>query len=308
MHFIRAYTALMNLEHIRMFVAVYRAGSFAGVAKDLDIAASSVSRAIAALEEDLKARLFQRTTRNLTPTQAGEQFYHRVEALIEEFDLAQQEIISQHQEPSGTLRITASVSFGQIIVAPLLKAFYHQYPKVRLEITLSDTRVNIISDQFDLAIRHGKLADSSLVARKLMSVNYALVASPEYLNSSAPLTKPDDIRRHNVIAFTYAEFNKTWRFKNPVADQTVAIAPILTLTSALAIKECVTNGMGVAMLPSWAIKEEIKSGSLVPVLAQWEVSGGSFGNGVWLIYPSRTFMPAKTKAFADFLIKHTNNE
>ena len=298
----------MNLEHIRLFVAVYRAGSFASVAKDLDIAASSVSRAIAALEQDLKARLFQRTTRNLTPTQAGEQFYHRVEVLIEEFDLAQQEILSQNQEPSGVLRLTVSVSFGQIIVAPLLNRFYQQYPKVRLEITLSDAQANIISDQFDLAIRHGKLADSSLIARKLMTVHYVLVASPAYLKSAPALAKPDDIQHHNLITFTYAEFNKAWRFKNNEIEKTIAIEPILTLTSALAIKTCVSNAMGLAMLPSWAIKEEIESGRLVQVLPQWAVSGGSFGSGIWLIYPSRAYMPAKTKAFADFLIAHTGHK
>ena len=302
MQIINADNARMNLDHIKLFVAVYRAGSFARVAKDFNLSASSVSRAIATLEEQLKTRLFQRTTRNLIPTQAGERYFKRVEALSEEFEIANQEIIDLSPEPSGRLSITASVSFGLIAISPLLKAFHDKYPKINLELTLSDARSNIITDQFDLAIRHGQLPDSSLVARKLLDVKYFLVASPQYLKKTPSILSPVDIHKHSLISFTYPEFNKEWRFHRNGIEQTILINPILSLTTASAIMACVKNDMGVAMLADWTVKEEIKNGSLVQLIPDWDVAGINIDPAIWLVYPSRTFTPAKTKAFTEFLL------
>lgn len=271
------------------------------------MAASSVSRAIANLESELKARLFQRTTRNLTPTQAGEQFYQRVEALIEELDIAQQEILNQHQKPSGLLRISTSVSFGQIVVAPLLKTFHEKYPDIRLELTLSDARINIISDQFDLAIRHGKLSDSSFVARKLMDVKYRLVASLEYLRSASAISNPEDIKNHPLITFTYPEFSKEWNFRRNGIVEAIPIKPKFTFSTALTIKECLRNGMGLGLLPDWAMNDERCNGRLIQLLPDWEVTGSNYDTAIWLIYPSRTFMPVKTRAFADFLLSEASH-
>mgnify|MGYP002700415788 CR=1 FL=1 len=298
----------MNLENVKLFVAVYRAGSFATVAKDFDVAASSVSRGIATLEGQLKTRLFQRTTRNLTPTKAGEQYFQRVEALVEEFDIAHQEIIDQSLAPSGRLRVTASVSFGQIVIAPLLKAFHEKYPNIYLELTLSDARANIVTDQYDVAIRHGQLSDSSLVARRLMDVKYMLVASPKYLKEAQRVIAPENIQQHSLVTFTYLEFSKEWYFRRNGAVDVIPIQPILTLTTASAIKTCVQNGMGMAMLANWSVKGEISAGSLVQVLPDWDVTGANFDAAIWLVYPSRAFMPAKTAAFRDFLFSAMSRE
>lgn len=308
MQMISAYTASMNIEHIKIFIAVYRAGSFASVAKDLDVAASSISRAIATLEAQLKVRLFQRTTRNLTPTQAGINYFQRVESLIEEFDATHQEIMDKSSEPSGPLRITASVAFGQIILAPLLKEFLQRYPKIVPELTLSDTQANMITDQFDIAIRHGRLPNSSLIARKLIDVKYRLVATPEYLSQTTQILTPQDIHKHTLITFTYSGFNKEWTFKRDDNTETMSIHPALTLTNASAIKTCVMTGMGVAILPDWSIQEEIESGELIPLLPDWEFSGTLYETGVWLMYPSRAFIPAKTAAFMDFLFSEIKNK
>lgn len=302
MHFISAHNARMNLDHIKLFVAVYKVGSFAAVAKDLNMAASSVSRAVSTLEEQLSTRLFQRTTRTLTPTQAGERYFQQVEALVEEFDLAHQDMLQQTQTPSGRLRITASVSFSQAIIIPLLAAFRQQYPNIVVELTLSDEPANLVSNQFDIAIRHGKLSDSSLVARKLMDVNYLLVATPNYLKHAKPVIKPVDIQQHSLISFIYPTFSKEWLFKTPESLQSISIQPILKCSSATAIKECIKNHMGLGLLPDWSIKQEIKNRELIHLLPQWHASGKNEENAIWLVYPSRAFMPAKTAAFADFLM------
>lgn len=305
MQFIDAYNARMNLDHLKIFIAVYRAGSFASVAKDFDMAASSVSRAIGALEAQLKVRLFQRTTRNLTPTQSGEHYFHSIEALVEEFDMVHQEMVEQSLKPFGRLRVTASVSFGQIVLAPLLKGFHQTYPNISLELTLSDTRSNIVNDQYDVAIRHGKLNDSSLVARKILDVNYFLVASPKYLRKTKPIAMPTDIQHHNLISFTYAEFDKAWHFRCDGTEEVVSIKPVLSASTALAIKECIKNDMGLAILPDWIVREELRSGKLKRVLPDWTVAGSNFDTAIWLVYPSRAYVPAKTTAFLDYLLSKT---
>ncbi|MCF2908108.1 LysR family transcriptional regulator [Pseudoalteromonas sp. DL2-H2.2] len=291
----------MDIEQIRLFISVYRARSFAAVAKELNIAPSSVSRAIASLEEKLQTRLFQRTTRRLAPTQSGEHYYQRVEILIEELELAEQEILTQNSEPFGTLRVTASTSFGQTVLAPLMKGFHAQYPKIRVELTLSDSQSNIIDEQFDLAIRHGNLSDSSFIARKLIDVRYLLVASKEYLEASCSIQAPQDIQKHRLISFSYNSFNKEWNFRRDQNTETVSISPMLTITSASAIKECIKSGFGISLLPDWIIREELKNKKLVSILDDWHISGKNFNNAIWLIYPTRTFIPAKTNAFMAYL-------
>ncbi|MDN4502647.1 LysR family transcriptional regulator [Alteromonadaceae bacterium BrNp21-10] len=292
----------MNLDQVRIFVSVYRAGNFATVAKELDMAPSSVSRAIANLEHSLKTRLFQRTTRTLTPTQAGEQYFQRVGSLIDEFDTAHQELLEQSLGPTGRLRVSASVSYGQIELAPRLKDFYQLYPNINIELILSDTRLDIIANQVDVAIRHGKLPDSSLVARKLTDVKYGLVASDDYLRNASKIDSPSDIIQHPLITFDYEALKKQWTFKGEQQTQTIDIQPQLIITNAAAMRECVKSGFGIALLADWTVREDIQSGKLVQVLPHWSVSGSDSQSAIWLIHPARTYVPAKTRAFMDFLL------
>ena len=294
----------MNLNHVKLFIAVYRSGSFSDVAKDLHIAASSVSRGIATLEQDLGVRLFQRTTRNLSPTEAGERYYCDVAPLIEEFDIAHQNTLNESVHPSGKLRVTVSTSFGQIVIAPLLMAFHKQYPSISIELSLSDNQENIIADQFDIAIRHGSLSDSGYIARKLQDVRYLLVASPDYLAENKSISAPEDIQQHPIITFTYTAFSSKWRFRRGEQECVVPIRPVYTITSASAIKACVENGSGIAILADWAVNKALEEKSLARVLPDWAVAGDHFDSAVWLVYPSRKFMPTKTKVFTEFLLNN----
>lgn len=292
----------MNLDHINLFILVYKAKSFASVAKKLNVAPSSVSRAIAGLEEQLQARLFQRTTRTLTPTQLGEDYFHRVEVLIDELELARNEVFDQNSEPFGSIKVTASTSFGQKVLSPILNGFLDCYPKIRLDLVLSDAQVNVIDDRFDLAIRHGALRDSSLIARKLIDVRYALVATPNYLAKSAKMEKPSDILAHRLISFAYSSFNTEWSFKKGELIESIPIKPILTMTTASAIQAATESDAGIALLPNWAIKYQLKTKKLVTVLPEWQVAEAQFDTSIWLVYPSKRFLPVKTRAFIDYLL------
>lgn len=292
----------MNLDHIQLFILVYKAKSFASVAKALNVSPSSVSRAIAGLEEQLQSRLFQRTTRALTPTQLGDEYFHRVEALIDELDLAREAVFNQNSEPFGNIKMTASTSFGQKVISPILGGFFDRYPNIQLELVLSDAQLNVIDHRFDLAIRHGALQDSSLVAKKLSNVHYSLVASPEYLAKSATIEVPRDILAHRLISFTYNAFNTEWNFRRDQSIESIPIKPILTMTTASAIQASVENSAGIALLPNWATNDALQTGRLVNILPDWQVAGANFDTSISLVYPSRRFLPAKTRALIDYLL------
>ncbi|MGH1539914.1 MAG: LysR family transcriptional regulator [Arenicella sp.] len=291
----------MNVEHLSIFMAVYRAGGFAPVAMELGIAPSSVSRVVAKLETDLAVRLFQRTTRHLSPTKAGDIFFARIAPLVEEFHAVREELLDQTQKPHGILRITASVSYGQAMIAPRLKTFTDMYPEIKLELLLSDSHIDIISERIDLAVRHGKLADSSLVARKLTHVSYRIVASPEYLKNAQRLVVPEDIACHPTIAFLYDEFRSSWMVRKGAIEKEIMINPVVAVSNAQTIHRCVCDGAGIALLPDWLIERDLNEGRLINVLPDWEGAGRTFDSAIWLVFASRAYVPEKVRVFAEFL-------
>lgn len=293
----------MNTDQIHTFIAVYRAQSFIAVAKERNVAPSSITRAIAALETQLATRLFQRSTRSVTPTEAGDAYYMQMSPLMEAFDEAHDSLAQLGAGPSGRLRVSASVSYGQIVIAPLLKAFRECYPDIDLELILSDRRVDIISEQIDIAIRHGRLPDSALTARKLSDVTYKLVSSPEYLSQNAKIKTPDDLTEHDLLTFTYDDFRYEWTFQKKDEVKTLPISPVITISNAGAIRQCVERGMGIALLADWTVSADLASGKLVEVLPKWDVSGLAQNTMIWLVYPSSRFVPAKTRAFVDFIVE-----
>jgi len=293
----------MNIDNIKTFIAVYRAASFVEVANDRNVAPSSVSRAIASLEANLKTRLFQRTTRNLRPTQEGEEYFRRILPLIEEMDLAHQSLMDVAAKPFGRLRVTASVSYGQIVIAPRLKAFRRQYPNIELELILSDGHIDLVSDQIDVAIRHGSLADSSLITRKLADVRYHLVSSKSYVEQNGIPQKPEDLQEHELVTFAYENFRHTWKFELDGVSQNISIKPVMTATNAATILESVRGGMGIALLADWTIKSDLASGELLELLPEWQIRGLSPDTTICLVYPSRRFVPGKTRAFIDYMLE-----
>ncbi len=293
----------MKVDDLTIFVAVYRAGGFAAVAHERGVAPSSISRAIASLEARLETRLFQRTTRTLTPTEAGDAFYARIAPVLEELDAAHAELIDHTREPVGLLRVTASVSFGQIMIAPRLDAFRAVFPRIILELVLSDRPIDLIAERIDVAVRHGRLTDNASMSRKLMDVRYHLVASPRYLANAPPVQSPDDITAHRTASFSYEAFRNMWRFRRGDHVRDVAISPSLIVTNAVALAQCVRDGAGLALLADWTIRDDLANGALVDVLPEWISSGVDMDPSIWLMFPSRAFMPAKTRVFLDFLLE-----
>ncbi len=301
MYFIVAYIARMDTHSINIFLAVIEQGSFASVAETRNLAPSSVSRTIASLEAELSVRLFNRTTRKLTPTQAAEAFYKKMRPLAEGIESAIREVSETQTGPSGVLRVAASVSYGQLLLAKKLEKFLGDYPNVRLDLLLSDRRIDLIQEGVDVAIRHGELEDSSLISRKLCDVKYKLVASPTYLENKGKPQSIEALHLHSLLSFGIQGFSKTWMFKKQETYKTLNIAPRILSSNAMALRQCALDNLGIAMLADWTVADDLKADHLVEVLPEWDVAGSSFKSAIWLVYPSMKFVPARTRAFLDFM-------
>lgn len=301
---ISAYHSGMDLLVLQTFVEVMRQGSFAAVARDRDIDPSSVSRTIASLEKELGVRLFQRTTRRLSPTEAGTAYFERIEPLVEEMQQAMNVAIDLAGKPKGTLRITASVAFGQKCIVPMLPDFGAMYPDLTVDLLLTDAVVDLFAERVDLAIRLGLLADSTLIAQHLMRTHYRVCASPAYLQRCGHPQHPREIEQHNCLLFSLPGFRSRWIFRDGAgATSEIPVQGHTIISNAGALQQCAIAGMGLTLLPNWLIDDDLRVGTLVNVFPQYAVTATDFNTAAWLVYPSRTYVPLKVRVFIDFLKK-----
>lgn len=292
----------MNTQALQLFVDVARSGSFASVARLRNQDPSLVSRTIAQLEAELGVRLFQRSTRKMLLTEAGARLLNKVQALLEELRGAVEEAASAATEPSGTLRLTASVTFGHHCVLPLLKEFRRLYPKIKLDCVLSDDPLDLIASHIDLAIRLGPSISGNLIVTKLLDTHYRVVASPEYLAGAAPIRAPRDLSHHACLLFPERIFGPHWQFKLAnAAPEVVQVSGDLILSTGDALRQMALRGLGLALLPHWAILDALADGSLIDLFPRYQVAAASFNSAAWLVYPSRDYLPKKVRVMIDYL-------
>lgn len=291
----------MNLTDLTLFAEAARAGSLAAVAKARGTDPSTVSRKLAALEESLGVRLFQRTTRSLSLTEAGDLYLTRALPLIEELSRIGAEARETRSKPTGSLRLTTSVTFGQAMILPLLPAFRTAYPDLRLECLFTDQNLDLIADRIDLAVRLAPAIEGDVVAARLMTTRYRVVAAPAYLADAPPLTTPEELARHKLLLFTIRPFRTRWQFRDGAGTLEIPVTGDILISPAGAILDAALAGLGVALLPNYLTDPHITSGRLTRLFASHEVTATSFDTGAWLVYPSRSFLPAKTRAMIDFL-------
>lgn len=292
----------MDLTSLQIFVEVVRRGSFAAVARDREVSPSAISRAISGLEADIGARLFQRTTRRLSPTEAGTLYFERVEPLVGELEQAGQAAADARATPRGTLRITASVAFGQVCLVPLLPDLHRRHPELALELLLTDTNLDLVSERIDLALRLAPRLDSGLVGLRLFETRYRVCASPDYLARRGPVRSPDDLRDRPCLTFALPGYRSRWIFLDREGERNeVPIQGRFAMTSALALRESARAGLGPALLADWLIDADLASGALVELFPEQRVTATDFETAAWLLYPSRSYLPLKTRLFIDFL-------
>jgi DNA-binding transcriptional LysR family regulator len=295
----------MKHEHLRILLEVARHGTFSTVARQRNVDPSSISRIVQGAERELGVRLFQRSTRHVVLTEAGDAYLSHVSRLLEELDSAGNAVREFRNQPRGTLRLTASVAFGQACVVPLLPKFLARYPEIRLELLLADANVDMVAERIDLAVRLSSRMGSDLVRVKWFDARYRICVAPDYERRNGAINSLDDLRSHRCVLFGLPNTQSEWRVTDPAGHvEQVAAKPIATVSNGLAQRQLAIAGVGPALMPAWLVGDDIAAGRLVEVLPDHEVVPADFDGAAWLLYPSRAFLPAKTRAMVDFLLEN----
>ncbi len=287
-----------RLHEMEVFVAVADAASFAKAGAKLKISPPSVTRAIASLEERLGARLFNRTTRSLSLTEAGLRFLESAKALLAEIDAAERAAGGEGAVPSGHLTVTASVTFGRTAMAQVMSAFLRLHPRVTASLLLIDRVVNLVEEGIDVAVRIGRLRDSSLVVRRVGEVQRILVASPAYLAKHGEPGSPAELKLHAIIAFSPLMPNREWRFVDGRTSARLALQPRLEINDAAAAISAAEAGDGVTIALSYMVAEKIAEGRLLPVLGQYAPPPVP----VQLVHLQSRLVAPKVRAFIEFAV------
>jgi DNA-binding transcriptional LysR family regulator len=287
-----------RLAAIEAFVRVAECGSFSQAAARLRSSKSVVSRQVGALEAELGARLLQRTTRALTLTEAGRSYFARASRILADLAEANASVGQLQAAPRGRLRLNAPVSFGFLHLAPALPEFLDRYPDVEVEMTMNDRFVDLVDEGFDVAVRIGKLDDSSLVARKLAPMRRTVCAAPAYLQRRGTPASPDDLKVHECLCYSNVGRSEEWRFVRPDgAPWPVEVHGRLHVNNGDALRAATLRGFGLAVLPSFLIGRDFQSGALVSVLAPFMPQDSA----VYAVYPHARHLSPKVRAFVDFL-------
>jgi DNA-binding transcriptional LysR family regulator len=293
------------LSAMRAFVRSVDLGSFSKAADEMDVKISTVSRHISGLEADLGVALLNRSTRRLHLTEAGVTFYDRAVVVLADVEDARSAASAFNRRPMGLLRVSLPPTFGRLHVMPHLKDFYALYPDIRLDLSLSETTVDMIEAGLDVAIRIGALPDSSLMARRLASNQRRVVASPDYIARNGEPGRPADLADHRCLAFALQARNDAW-FYRPSGGASeplvaVTISGGLRVNNSEALLQAARDGLGIALLPTYLITEDLRAGRLTPLLTQhrWFISPGS-EPAIYFVYPPKKTVSTKVRAFLDF--------
>lgn len=296
----------MDIESLHVLIDVARAGSFAAVARARDVEPSSISRTIGALEAELGTRLLQRTTRAMALTEAGQRYVAEVSPLVAGLDAARDALGGPDSQPSGTLRVTASVAFGETLLAPLLSEFRALFPKLTLELVLSDANLDLVNDRIDLALRLAPSYRADVIGVKLFPTRYRVVAAPAYIQSTGAPAAPRDLAAHVCVLSAVPEFRTRWLFRRDDAIDEVPVDGKLISSNAMLLRSCAVAAIGPALLADWLIRDQIASGDLIDLFPDHDVTATSFDTSAWLLFVSRDHMPAKTRLAIDFFRNRLN--
>lgn len=285
----------MNIDHLRLFVRVASTLNISSAGNELGLSPAVASSHMNKLEESLGVRLIQRTTRKISLTEEGETFLLHAEDIISSIDTARSAVGVGSVTPHGTLRITAPASFGRMHLVPALESFMMQYPKLTIDLKLSDRILNVVEEGFDIAIRDAALNDSTLRAKKIADDRRIVVASPKYIASHGIPKKPEDLLNHVCINLSGLE---TWHFDSTDCERTVKTNSVLKMDNGEAVRDACAAGLGIAISSTWCSYKKLKSGELVEVLADYPIKSDT---DIWAIYPSLKYLSPKVRVFIDYI-------
>lgn len=289
-----------KFQEITTFTAVVDAGSFVKAADRLGMSKAAVSRHLVDLETRLGIRLLHRTTRKLSLTEEGELFYGRCKEILETLESAENEITSHTDDVSGHIRINAPFSFGIRKLAPLWGIFHQKYPKVTLDVVLSDRLVDVVDEGYDIAIRIAALTNSTMVSKKLTTTRIILCASPTYLKEHGIPKQPADLVNHQVINYSYWAGKEEWSFDGPKGKESVNIKPFMQTNNGDTCLVAALAHQGIVLQPSFIVGDAIRAGDLVEIMPQYK----SIELGIYALFPTRQHIAPKVRVLIDYLVDY----
>jgi DNA-binding transcriptional LysR family regulator len=287
-----------KLDAMAVFALVVEAASFSGAARALGLSKSAVSKQISRLEDRLGLRLLNRTTRRLSLTEAGAAFYQGCQRVVAEAEAAEQAVTDLASAPRGRLKVNAPMSFGVRHVSPALPEFIARYPELGVELALNDRIVDLVEEGFDVGVRIARLADSSLVARRLAPSRSVLSAAPAYLEAQGTPRRPAELEDHACLLYSYQAAGEAWRLAGPEGERRLKVSGPLRVNNGDAILAAALGGLGIALLPCFICGDDLRAGRLVRVLADWQMAPDS---AVSAVYPAARHLSPKVRVFVDFL-------
>lgn len=293
-----------KLQGMQLFTRVVEAGSFTAGAEQMGISRALASKLIQNLEDSLGVRLLNRTTRRISLTDPGKNYYQRVSELLAQLAEAEAEAAELQIEPRGRMRVSAPISFSVLHLAPALSEFQRRYPRLELELDLNDRVVDLVDEGFDLAIRIGRLADSSLVARRIAPACLVLLASPAYLERAGTPTRPEELSNHEFLIYTLASRRDELVFERGEEKAAVRIRGNLLVNNGDYIAAATIEGNGISLLPTFIAAPHLKAGTLVPILREWSVPPIA----IHAVYAQTRALPAKTRVLIDYLVERFGPE
>jgi DNA-binding transcriptional LysR family regulator len=286
-----------RLAAMEAFVIVVDTGSFSAAARRLDVGQPAVSKMVAQLEDRLGVKLLARTTRGLTATEAGLNFYERARRSIEEADEAELSARTAGSSLTGRLRICAAVTFARIHIVPRLPEFLARHPELEMEVVLDDRNIDLVQEGIDVALRMGRLVDSTLTARRIASSPHAVLATPSYFARSGEPAKPGDLAGHEAVIYDQRGGGSTWNFQRDGAQIAIRLKGRLRVTAAEGLRAAVLANAGLAIVSEWMFAPEIADGTVKVVLKDWQLPRID----LWAVFPAGRTATAKARAFAEFV-------
>ncbi len=291
---------MQNLNRMMIFYHVVDSGSFTDAAKVLKMAKSAVSRHISLLENEIGAKLLNRTTRQLSLTNVGQIYYLSCQRIIEETQFMQNEISVLQNQPVGSLKIAATNSIGNVYIAPLIVEFMRLYPKINIDLMLQDQVIDMVEEGVDVSVRVGWLKDSNLVAQKISDSRMVLTASPAYIKQYGPVVTPKELEKLQWIIFSLLPKPTEWVFKQNKKVETISVKGNIKTNNAEAVRTLLLAGSGVSVLSHFMVADDIQEGRLVELLPNYDLGSA----GVYLVYQEKQYKQLKIQLFNDFISKN----
>jgi DNA-binding transcriptional LysR family regulator len=290
-----------RLSSMETFVRVVETGSFSGAARQLRVGQPAVSKSVAQLEEYLGVKLLTRSTRGLTPTEAGLGYLERARRALEEAAEAELAARGAGTGLKGRLRICAAVTFARIHLIPLLPKFLTQNPDLELEVILDDRQIDLVQEGIDVALRMGKLVDSTLTARRIARCKRLVLGTPAYFDRAGMPATPSELSKHQAVVYLQGE-GSVWSFRRKTSELAISVQSRLRVTAAEGVRAAVLADVGLTIASEWMFTPELRSGAVRAVLQEWDLPPLD----LWAVFPSGRAATAKTRAFVDFFERAFN--